>query len=72
MNKQAFYVVQIILSAILVVLILLQNKGTGIGSTFGGELSFYRTRRGVEKLMFYLTMIVSALFLASSVAGLLL
>lgn len=71
MNKEIFYIFQIFLSLILIVLILLQAKGTGLGSAFGGESGFYRTRRGVEKMLFYLTIIVVGLFLVSSVLGLL-
>lgn len=71
MNKQVFYIFQIFLSIILIILILMQAKGTGLGSTFGGESGFYRTRRGVEKMLFYLTMVVIGLFLISSVLGLL-
>lgn len=72
MNKDFIYVIQIILSVALVGLILMQNKGTGLGSTFGGEMGFYRTRRGVERMVFYLTIGVSALFLLTSVIRLLL
>lgn len=71
MKNQVFSIIQIILGLLLVVLILLQQKGTGLGSTFGGELSFYRTKRGVEKLLFYATIIVSTLFLAIAVVSLL-
>lgn len=53
-------------------LVLLQAKGSGLGSAFGGEIAFYQTRRGVEKLLFYLTIIVSTLFLISSLLGFLL
>lgn len=66
MSKDVLSIFQIILGIALVALVLLQVKGTGLGSTFGGELSFYHTKRGVEKILFYLTMIVSGLFLLSS------
>lgn len=72
MNSQIISVSQIILGIILIGLILLQVKGTGLGSAFGGEISFYQTRRGVEKILFYLTIIVSFLFLATATLGLLL
>lgn len=64
--------IQIILAVILVGLILLQAKGTGLGSTFGGELGFYGTKRGAEKILFNLTIIVAILFLLSLLFGLLL
>lgn len=67
MSKEVFLIIQIILSLALVGLVLLQNKGTGLGSTFGGEIGFYRTRRGVERMVFALTIIVAALFLITSV-----
>lgn len=71
MNAQPLHIIQVILSLALVGLILLQTKGTGLGSTFGGEMSFYQTKRGVEKLLFRLTVIIATLFLVSSVLGIL-
>lgn len=70
MKTQIFSIIQIVLGLVLVGLVLLQQKGTGLGSAFGGDIAFYSTKRGVEKLLFYLTMIVAALFLISSIAGL--
>jgi len=63
------YTFQIILAVLLIVIILLQQKGTGLGSSFGGELGFYRTKRGAEKLLFYTTIGLSVLFIASSLIG---
>lgn len=31
----------------------MQNQGSGLGTAFGGETNFYRTKRGAEKFMFY-------------------
>jgi len=70
MNTNLFSIVQIILSIALMGLILLQKKGTGLGSTFGGSLGFYRSRRGFEKLLFYSTIAVSLLFLISAIISL--
>lgn len=72
MGKQVIYLIQIILALFLVVLIILQSKGTGLGSTFGGDMGFYGTKRGAEKILFILTFIVASLFLVSSFVGLLL
>lgn len=71
MSKQIVSIIQIVLAIFLVSLILLQSKGTGLGSTFGAEGALYRTRRGAEKIFFYLTIIVSFLFVIASVVGLL-
>lgn len=70
--KTFIFLAQIILAALLILIIIIQQKGTGLGSTFGGDLSFYRTRRGAEKLLFNLTIILGVLFIATSVLGLLL
>lgn len=56
----------IILSVLLVVLVMLQAKGGGIGAIFGGDSGVYRTRRGVERTVFNLTIVVSALFLLTA------
>lgn len=70
--KPIIYLIQIILAIFLVAVILIQQKGSGLGSTFGGDLGFYRTKRGAEKLLFYLTIILALLFTASSILGLIL
>lgn len=62
------YIVQIILAVTLIGLVLLQSKSSGAGAMFGGDSSFRTTRRGVEKTMFNLTIIVSVLFFGLSLA----
>lgn len=61
----ALSIFQMIAGVLLVVLILIQSKGTGLGSTFGGEMGFYATKRGAEKMLFVVTIVLSALFLIS-------
>jgi preprotein translocase subunit SecG len=56
----------IILSLLLIILVLLQAKGGGLGAIFGGDSGVYRTRRGVERTVFNLTIAVSALFLLTA------
>ena len=63
--------IQIILSIAIIALILIQAKGTGLGQAFGGMGGSYSTRRGVEKTVFFLTIIVAVLFFLSSVVQLL-
>ena len=63
-------IAQIVLAILLIVTILLQSRGAGLGSAWGGEGQLYGTRRGVEKLLFQATIIVAVLFVAVSLASL--
>ncbi len=60
---------QIVISIILAALILLQNQGAGLGNTFGGGGEFYRSRRGLERLLFQATIACAVLFLAFSLVN---
>lgn len=64
-----FLITEIILGIALIILIVLQSKGTGLGSTFGGDMGFYGTKRGAEKILFIMTIIVSFLFLLMALIG---
>ncbi len=68
----AISVMQIVISVLLVVFILLQAQGTGLGSTWGGGGETYHTRKGVEKIVFISTIILICLFILLSVASLIL
>lgn len=58
---------EIILSIILVLAILLQQSGAGLGGALGGgDDSFHHTRRGFEKFLFYLSIVVAILFALSA------
>lgn len=59
-------VTQIILAILLTVAILLQARGQGLGSTFGGGGELYRTKRGFERLLFTVTIILAVLFVVNS------
>ena len=60
-------VFQIITSISLIAIILLQAKGTGLGSTFGGQSQMYHSKRGVEKVVFYGTIFLTILFVILSI-----
>lgn len=63
-------IVQIIISVLLSVLILMQVRGSGLGRTFGSDSgSIHRTRRGVEKTMYQLTIALAISFVLVSVAN---
>jgi preprotein translocase subunit SecG len=62
-------VVQIIVSLLLMVLILLQARNAGLGRTFGSDAgSIHRTRRGIEKTLFQLTIALAIAFMVISLA----
>ena len=60
-------IAQIILAAALIMIILFQVRGGGLGGIFGQQSTVYRTRRGVEKILFRLTIIFLVIFLVISV-----
>lgn len=62
--------IQIVLGVLLIIVIIIQQKGSGLGSTFGGDLGFYRTKRGAEKFLFYISIGLSASFILFSLIGL--
>jgi len=68
--QQYLPTIQIVISAILVVLILLQQRGTALGSAFGQEGGFYATRRGIQQKMFIATIVLGILFVALAVLDL--
>lgn len=57
---------QLIISAVLIVVILLQAKGAGFSGTFSTEASVFRTRRGVERTLFRLTIGLAVVFVLMS------
>ena len=68
--KPVISLIQIILGILLILVIIIQQKGSGLGTSFGGDMSFYRTKRGAEKVLFYATIGLSLAFILSSILGL--
>jgi len=60
-------IAQILVAAALIVTILFQLRGGGIGGIFGQSESVYRTRRGVEKTLLNLTIILTIIFIVLAV-----
>ncbi len=63
-------VAQIILSIALILAVLLQVRGGGLGGIFGQPDSVFRTKRGVEKTLFQLTIVLMVLFITISLLAL--
>jgi len=62
-------IIQIVLAALLIVSILLQQRGTSLGGAFGGDSSIYRSRRGAEKFLFISTIVLAVLFVGAAIAS---
>ena len=60
---------QMLVAIALIASILMQSRGAGLGATFGGDSSVYRSRRGIEKRLFQLTIALAILFVIFAVAG---
>ncbi len=65
-------IIQIIIAILLVTVILLQNRGSGLSGIFGGSGNVYRTKRGIEKNLFIATIILAILFFLISMANVIL
>ncbi|MFA6098013.1 MAG: preprotein translocase subunit SecG [Patescibacteria group bacterium] len=64
-------IAQIVLAGLLVTVILLQNQGAGLSTALGGDGNVYRTKRGFEKSLFVVTIVISILFFGVAVANIL-
>lgn len=65
-------VLEIITAVLLIVAILLQNRGAGLSGTFGGGFEGYHTRRGFEKFLIFLSIFLSAMFIILAIINLIL
>ena len=65
--KAVLIIAQLIVSISLIIIILMQSEGTGLSTVFGGSGSFYRSKRGIEKLFVFITIFLAVLFLVLSI-----
>ena len=59
-------IIQLVLAILLSITILMQQRGSGMGAVFGGSSGVYSTKRGVDKFLFYTTIVLVILFFVSS------
>jgi preprotein translocase subunit SecG len=62
-------IAQIVIAAALIAVLALQVKGGGLGGIFGQSDGVYRTRRGVEKTLFQVTIILAVIFIVISIVS---
>lgn len=65
--EKVLQILQLVIAVFLIAVILIQSRGAGLGGVFGGEGGVYRTKRGAEKIIFILTIILAALFIVISI-----
>jgi len=70
MNHQILGVAQLVVSLLLIGAVLLQQRGTGLSSAFGGLSEVYSTRRGLEKGVFIATVVLGILLVISVIVDL--
>ena len=63
------YIAQIVVAIALVLIVLMQTKGGGLGGIFGQADTVYRTKRGVEKTLFQFTVALAVIFIALSIVS---
>jgi len=68
--QQIINIVQLVISLLLILSILLQSRGAGLSGTFGGDSAVYTTRRGAEKMLYWVTLILALAFVGLAVASL--
>jgi len=65
-------IIQVIISVLLIPVILLQQRGGGLGAAFGGDGGAYRTRRGIERGVFIASVVLAVLFFITAILNILL
>jgi preprotein translocase subunit SecG len=62
-------VVEIVVSAVLIVMLIAQSRGSGFTGTSQDQTTVFRTRRGIEKTLFQATLVLATLFLVAAIAS---
>jgi protein translocase SecG subunit len=68
--NSAYTVVQIVIAVLIVITIILQTRGSSSGMAFGGGTESYRGKKGMEKVLFYTTIILAAISALISILSL--
>ncbi|KKR06151.1 MAG: Preprotein translocase, SecG subunit [candidate division WS6 bacterium GW2011_GWF2_39_15] len=55
-------IAQVVISVLIVISVLLQNRAEGLGTMFGGGGEIFRTKRGLEKFLYYATIVLTVVF----------
>ena len=64
------YIAQIVVAVALILVAMLQVRGGGLGGIFGQADTVFRTKRGVERTLFQLTIVLAVIFIVLSIVSL--
>lgn len=67
--NQTLLILQAVVSVLIIVSIILQQRGTALGSAFGGSGEAYSTRRGIQKNLLWLTVILTIAFIGLAISN---
>ena len=67
--KNILPIIQIVLAVLLTASILVQHRGTGLGGAFASDSNVYRSKRGIEKFLFYFTIVLAVVFVTVVIAN---
>lgn len=65
--EKILLITHLVISVLLTLIIMVQNKDAGLSASMGGGESFQSTRRGPEKVIFRLTIFLAALFMLNAI-----
>ena len=68
----ALTIAQIVIPIVIIILVLIQDRSSGVGGLFGGGESFYQKRRGMENVVLWATAFFIAIFIIISILQLVL
>lgn len=69
--RNLFNIITVISGLATILSILIQSRGQSLGTTFGGDTNFYRSRRGAEAVIFNATIILAVVFVLSVILSIL-
>lgn len=64
--EKIFIYIEIIISIALTISILLQNRGSGLSAAFGGDFSGFYTKRGLEKFLYIISIVLGSCFIINA------
>ncbi|MCX6780212.1 MAG: preprotein translocase subunit SecG [Candidatus Magasanikbacteria bacterium] len=70
MKETILNIIQLVLAVVLIAVVLLQQKGTGLSGVFGGSGNIYSTKRGLDKILHYITIVTTTIFFIISLVRL--